>query len=559
MKAFIVQHWKSLVYAACGVGLCWIDVWRAIGNGAQWALAVNCTGFCIFPMIALRLDWRMLFPTYRAETSWKKKFKISTYVWIVLALLFSYPIFRYLAPGTDYDAQIISGIANAAIYGAVLIRMYFYLFNEREERNGKVNIVFALWASFMILAIISVNKSVWPLWFMVMFGSLYLAPVTKEDMGELIEGLVNGLIIGFFWIQSKAFLYRPYDKDYRYYGHYTNPNVNAMFYLFTYVAWLIKLSFLRARKRAKGYAIALLFTSSVWVFVFFTGCRSAWMGFAGTTLVYLLIETKVYRQKLLTGFFCKGALILVVAAATFMPVYCCMRYIPPLRHHPVWYQAEYSEGRVMSWDPIDSEKYYELNEILPRILGRFYSVTGIPGPNDDEETEVGADFSTGHKSEITAKEDTKVVPIFEDVETKDTFLKKALGIRYFIYSYVLGRVTFFGNETFENVWISDTFKLYHAHNTVLMMLFWFGWIAGIVFLLLLLIVPIKGIYSMAKKESTLVETPYHQAIMLSILVTIAYLLVGITECVAFPGEMGLTLFFIALLPMIRVKTQNYTA
>ena len=538
----------------CGVGLCWIDLWRGIGNGAQWALAVNCTGFCIFPMIALRLDWRMLLPNHKADTSPKKALKIVAYTWIALSAVLSYPAFKHFAPGTDYDAQIISAIANVILYGIIVIRMYFYLFHEKENSSLKLTPIFALWLAFMVLAIISVNKSVWPLWFMVMFGSFYLAPLSKDEMSELTEGLVNGLIIGFFIVQGRAFLYRPYDKDFRYYGHYTNPNVNAMFYLFTYVAWLVKLTILRSKKQPKRYALAFIFMSSMWVFVFFTGSRSAWLGFIGTTFVWLIIEARAYEQRFLKTVIGKGTLILIMAAVTFMPVFLCMRYIPPLRHHPIWYQSEYSEDRVMSWDPIDSEKYYELDEILPRMLGRFYSVRG--GALSSEEapevvtTEPAASEAIIEETANTA-EAFGITPIYNDTENEDTFLKKALGIRYFIYSYILSRVTFIGNVEFENVWLTDTFQLYHAHNTVLMILYWFGWFAGGIFLILLFLVPLLGIHNLAIKKKPNAGSPEYPAFLLAILATGGYLLIGITECVAFPGELGLTLFFISLLPMIR--------
>ena len=293
---------KLLIYTVCGVALCWIDLWRGIGNGAQWALAVNCTGFCIFPMIVLRLDWKMLLPGGEAGEKWKKVFAVVFYIWLVVSAVFAYPAFKYFAPGTDYDAQIITAIVNVILYGAVLIRMYFYLFYERD-RNVKVTFVFYIWLAFIVFAIASVNNSVWPLWFLVMFGSFYLAPLKNEELREITEGLVNGIIIGFFWIQTRAFLYRPYDKDYRYYGHYTNPNVNAMFYLFTYVAWLTKLWIYRISKKTKRYIFTFFMASSMWVFVFFTGSRSAWIAYAGATFIYLLAECFIAEKRKIAVFF----------------------------------------------------------------------------------------------------------------------------------------------------------------------------------------------------------------------------------------------------------------
>ncbi len=558
---YLKKNIKLLVYTACGIGLCWIDLWRGIGNGAQWALAVNCTGFCIFPMIVLRLDWRMLLPGSKANEKWQQAYRIISYIWIVLSLILAYPGFKHFAPGTDYDAQIITAIINVILYGIVLIRMYFYLFYERDN-NAKVTFIFFIWLAFIVLAIASVNKSVWPLWFLVMFGSFYLAPLKDGEMREIIEGLVNGIIIGFFWIQSRAFLYRPYDKDYRYYGHYTNPNVNAMFYLFSYVAWLTKLWIYRIENKTKRYIFTFFMASSMWVFVFFTGSRSAWIGFAGATFIYLLAETLMVDRKKLATFFGKGILILVLAAVAFLPVYACMRYIPPLRHHPIWYQAEYSEKRVMSWDPINSEKYYELDEILPQMLGRLNFVGG-----ESEETAEALEEAVPEMAiseTVTETEDSSVTepaviypgcdrdhPIYDELDYSSSFLKRVLKIRYYIYSYAVSNSGLFGNEKFDTVWISDSFELYHAHNTAIMMLYWFGWLSGLSFAALLLGIPAFGIYCLFVKKNTKPENTEFLGMLFASIAGVSYLLIGLSECVAFPGEMGLTLFMITLLPMVK--------
>ncbi len=390
---FLRKNYKLIIYTLCGLGLIWIDLWRGIGNGAQWAFAVNCTGFCIFPMIALRLDWRILLPGHKSDSFDKRsddagnKSSVIFYAWILLSCILAYPAFRHFAPGTDYDAQVITAIINVILYGAVAIRVFWNLFFERKDAGKKRNItkLFWLWFWFMALAVASVNRSLWPLWFLVMFGSFYLAPLSRKDASEIIEGIVNGLILGFFLIQGRAFLYRPYDLDVRYRGHYTNVNVNAMFYLYVYIAWLVKLTVFRIRKLRIPYVITFVFASAMWCFVFFTGSRSAWLAFAGVTVCYWLADLKERGVKKLLSFICRGALVGVTAAVMFFPVFACMRYIPALRHHPIWYQDEYhgEESNVMSWDPIDSPKYSELDEIIPELLGRLSRVFGAFGGEDN--------------------------------------------------------------------------------------------------------------------------------------------------------------------------------
>ena len=59
-----------------------------------------------------------------------------------------------------------------------------------------------------------------------------------------------------------------------------------------------------------------------------------------------------------------------IFALSFPLVFACVRFIPPLRHHPVWI-TEYSEDFVHSYDPWNSPKYTDLDEFFNTFLGRF--------------------------------------------------------------------------------------------------------------------------------------------------------------------------------------------
>ena len=560
---YLKKNRNLLVYTLCGLGLSWIDLWRGIGNGAQWALAINCIGFCIFPMIALRLDWRMLLPKFKSDENWQKAYRITTYIWIIAFATCAYPAFRHFAPGTDYDAQIATAVANVGLYGLIAIRMYFCLFFEGKAAESKTSAikstVFLLWLAFMVLAIISVSKFIWPLWFLVMFGSLYLAPLKKTDLEEIVIGLANGLIIGFFWIQSRAFLYRPYDYGPRYIGHYTNPNVNAMFYLYSYVAWLVKLTYYRIIKAPKRYAFTFFMASSMWVFEFFTGCRSAWLAFALVTVIYWYVETRLETKKLKI-YITRFALMALIALVTFLPIFACMRYIPPLRHHPIWYQGEYSEDKVMAWDPIDSPKYESLDDILIENCGRlaFFAKNKTEEEetyDEDEPVKVYGDpiayaedgeMITEYRDGIVPGSDT-LHPLYLSIDYERSFLTRALGIRYHIYRYIIGEIKFFGNEEpYFTVWFIDGLPLGHTHNSLLMIMYWFGLFAGITFVILAVFTCLQNVNKLIKRVDEGNTVP----LTFSLLTIVAFIFSGLTECTVFPGEMSFTLFFVSLFPMI---------
>lgn len=564
---YLHQNWKILIYSACGLGLSWIDLWRGIGNGAQWALAVNCTGFCIFPMIVLRLDWRMLLPGYRVTVPWEKIFRIVFCVWSALFLAGAYPVFRYFAPRTDYDAQIATAVLNIGLYGAVAIRMYFYLFFEKkhpsEAKTEQLNRpMFILWLVFMVSAIISVNRFIWPLWFLVMFGSLYLAPLRKGEMEEIIVGISNGIIIGFFWIQSRAFLYRPYDVDHRYYGHYTNPNVNAMFYLYTYIAWLVRLTAFRIRNSRKMYAFTFLMASSMWVFEFFTGCRTAWLAFAFVTFMYWYAESCACDKRLRI-FFTRIILMGLIAMLTFVPVFACMRYIPALRHHPIWYQAEYSDDRVMSWDPIDSPKYQTLKSAVYGNLGRLAFFADNTEAGGEDETDAVPESEGLHEHDVIYADDGETIlsysdgvvpgtdslhPMYTHVDYERNLITRALGIRFHIYRYIIERIKPFGNrEPYFTVWLIDGLPLGHAHNNILMMMYWFGPVSGLAFVAIMAVAFGIGLKTVGNGGENLQDIVLPE---FTLMVMVGFFLSGLTECTVFPGEYGLTMFFLALLPVI---------
>lgn len=586
----IQRKWKILVYTLCGLGLTWIDLWRGIGNGAQWAFAVNCTGFCIFPLIALRFDWRFLLPGIGNDKRYDRCFRYVFYSWILLFAVLTYPVFRMLAPGTDYDPQILTAILNVGIYGAVVIRLIYGFLSDRISGNKSLRVtgIFFIWFWFIVLAIVSVNRQIWPLWFLTMFGSLYLAPLKKENITEIVEGLVNGLIIGFFLIQGRAFLFRPYDLDARYRGHYTNPNVNAMFYLYIYIAWLVRMSLYRVKKAYKRYALSFVFASAMWVFVFFTGSRGAYLAFLGTTFFYWIAETGKNGIKKLLSIALKWGLMAAAMVIMFFPVYWCMRYIPPLRHHPVWYQDDYrgEDINVMSWDPVDSDKYYELDEILPVLLGRLSDkinaindnssvsdmsaleqmLLDLQGPaakyasaddvlyadsGSDRGPQYSVDGERAYYYDDGVEPGTDADhPIFRSYQYESTFLRRVLDIRYYIFRYDISRIRFFGNEQSSiGVWVISDFYLMHAHNTVLQMMYWFGPVSGILFaagMISVIVVAIRKTQLCRKSGCEQHNARY----VFSLIIMVGYCLMGLTECTAFPGELGLVLYFMAYLPFV---------
>lgn len=65
------------------------------------------------------------------------------------------------------------------------------------------------------------------------------------------------------------------------------------------------------------------------------------------------------------------AAICVCTIVLLFPVYLADRWLPVILHHPIWFEGEWSEEKVHSFDPADSDKYVSFQEIIQTATGRF--------------------------------------------------------------------------------------------------------------------------------------------------------------------------------------------
>lgn len=508
-----------------------IDVFRNSGTGTQWACANNCIGFCIFAFIVVR---------YNA----KDFLKLPYYIWTAVFVVSFIPIYNYLKPDSEYRYQTLTALLNVGLYGILIIRLIYQYFSKKNEKNNRhLTLIFVLWFIMMGWAALSVNKSLWPLWFLVIFMCYYLAPLDKKTMGLIFEGICNGIILAFFYYQSKAFLHRPYD-ELRYKGVYFNCNINAMFYGTTYVAWLGKLAFLRRKKANKwAYGVCFVFTAAMWDFLIFTMSRACILAFIAVTIVFLVSEEILIYKTRFRGFFKKGVLLFVVAVMMFLPVYGCIRYIPALRHHPIWI-GDYSEDKVHSFDPINSEKYTDLNEFFGTFLGRFdYSEEGW---KPDVEEYDPADYAD------TEKGSSKYNPIYSEDEVVYTnVFERALDTRLYVYKYYFGELNLWGHEdSFKEIWITPTFSG-HAHNSYLMIGYWFGIVPFAALVLLCVITPVITLKK-AKKEGE--NLPWY--CLFSVCGIVFFSVVSLTETACILGEFPFVLLMLSLLPFVTKEKES---
>ena len=557
------DNYRLIIYVFCTVGLCWIGVWRSIGNGAQWALAINCTGICIFPMIICRINLREV-----------KKFPYI--LWSIVALAMAFPVYSHFKPGTDYNAATAVAIVNVWLYGLVAIWMISnlpdLLADKHRYNNVKVNrtqtLFFCVWLAFMVFSITSINEAFWPVWFLIMMGGFYLVPIDKKGLDELMLGITDGILVSFFWIQSRAFLYRPYDVDPRYKGYFNNVNIAAMFFLVVYIAWLARLGYARRKKIVSKpeCVICFMFAGAMWDFAILTLSRSSLLAFVIITIIYLIMEEVVTFKKGFKGFFTKGVLLFLVFIAMFLPVYGCARYIPALRHHPIWYD-DYSEEKVHSWDPIDSEKYTSLDEFFLKLIGKSVRTLSEIDPELIEGTSAE---SYSDKVSLADK------PIEAEIISKDTYgfileysdgIKPGsdydhplmehysgnvngnglLGSRCSIYRYFIKGLNLLGHkESYPGVYLSNIEFYGHTHNSFLQIAYCFGIPAGFLFVILIVGSQIVIVIRSVKSNTGLLWPDLLPLMLLGV-----FFINGMFEMTAFLGKFMFIGAFLSLIVIMR--------
>jgi len=547
-----------LIYIFCTLVWYSVNFFRVNGTGGQWAFANEFIGFTVFLILAIRYGL--------------KSFIKWIYALIIgISAVAFLPVFRTFAPQNDYSLQFVARYVNSTLLIILLIRAFFYYFKEeKRERSFKLSACFVIWAIMILACIASKSKSAWPMWAAIALGSFYLVPSKKEENDSLINGLVDGIIINFFIYQGLALLHRPYEVEWvRYCSFFSNSDCSAKFFTVSYIGFLVKYLMLR-RKESKKWiqVLCFMFASSMWGFIFFTMTRSGFMGMAFVTLVYLILY-KLFFNKRVVGLV-KQCMALVLISFVSVPIiYVSIRYIPALRHHPIFI-GRYSETRVHSWDPIDSDKYATFKDVVYSYLNkvngiqdgeydttnRIISIRQKYSPEVSEEMEQTMMTAPLKIAEIEklAKDGERVLtyvdgispgqdekhPAFVNRSYNNAF-EKVLGIRKYVFRYYFEKSGFRGNEEeYVSGIIGDGEVYTSAHNSTLDFMSRYGYIAGALFLALQIVIFMSGLIQIKKFGSNA-----DMGVILATLTSAAFFAWGLFYSVAFTGEIMDTLFWIS--------------
>ena len=501
---------KRTLYAICFFLFMVIDWTRGSQVGSTWAWTVNMTGV-IMAVI--------LFSAYDLKTFLKPVYLVYSAVCII-ALPLAYWWWN-LHQEVIYRDKLLTAVVNVWLLGILLIRLLFdvFVYKTKKLHFSKLEIIVVILLLWMFF---SVNEDVWPIWFLTMFELFYHTDYAEKDKEGMIQGLLDGVIIAFFVLQGSAFVFRPFDDiNYRYCGIYGNCNMNALFYCVVWIAFLIKLYYCR-RNHEKRWKTVLcfLFSGALLGFMILTISKTAWISAFLVALFYIIFADLVLLKQKAVKVVLSIAALLLIMGISVPVVYCAVRYIPPVFHHPIWYEGEYDEEKVHSFDPWDSEKYVSFDEFMDASFNRITPYLEL----------ISKKMGLSMSMVYAADEGASIKQNQEETEKYSS----ALG-RVRIWKYYLQNGNFIGHSSMEGHNIGfENWYVWHTQNMFVQLWYYYGIPSAILFIIALGWTIICSIRKIAKGND---------AALICLLYLVLFGAYGLFECVWYPGQMILFLAF----------------
>ena len=457
-------------YALCFALLGFIDQRRGSAVGDVQMAVANLTG----PVLAC-----MLVPSMKREFVRTK----AALIWAAVCVI-GVPIGILLGRGLwPYAGQWNIGVANVVIAGFLIL---YLVWDWKDLRAGnRVNKACLLTVmAMLILMQLSVHEAIWPLWFLVYFGCFYLIGIPEELREVFILGMLTGIIVWFFVQQIIAFGFRPYDYV-RYRGLYSGETQNGLFYMMAFCAFTGMWLYLR-EKNAKWSLklLGFLLSAGSVAFLLLTGSRSSLAGAVIAAVVaYMLYD--VFLRNSFKHWIAQGIALCLCIVLLLPVVYGCVRYLPTILHHPLWFEGEYDPyNSVHSYDPWDSGKYITFERVLDTSVGRILEMFGIKIRFDDS-----SDGEVGLKTPLSLM--AFAAEPGEPGSSPDNPLRLGeeeygtpMGARKMIYYYYGTHLNFRGHRKDQATlyYTEDAIEGNHAHNMFLQIAFDYGILPGILFL-----------------------------------------------------------------------------
>lgn len=504
---------KQFLYTLCFIAFMLIDWTRGSQVGSTWAWTVNMTGVVMAVI---------LFSAYQPK-EFAKSVYITYSILCIVILIFSHYWWN-LHQAAIYRDKLLTAVLNVWFLGIFVIKMFLdvVIHKTKKLHFSKIEMLAAVMLLWMLF---SKNEDVWPIWYLVMFGLFYHTEYSREDLKALRQGMLNGIIAAFFLLQGAAFVFRPFDApSRRYCGIYANCNINAMFYGIIWIAFLVKLYDIRKNHDKKWKeALCFIFVGALTAFSILTISKTAWISMLLTGFFYVIVADFHHLEYKAGKMLKKLVLYLAVVLLCIPVTYGAVRYLPPVFHHPVWYEGEYSEDRVHSWDPWDSEKYVSWEEFSEGVTARVRPFINVV-------------FGKYQSGMIIVQAADMITIVGKDYEKDSSVLQDFSSIlgRVAYWEYYLKNGNMTGHLSSEGHDMGIGVYIWHAQNMFVQYWYYYGIPAAVLFLVIL----VTLIYSSIKKT-----IQGNEEVLFCLLYLIFFGFFGVFEATWYPGQIILLLAF----------------
>ena len=519
-----VDVWRSYLQTLCFAGVIYMNCMYANATelkyqyeNTRWMLI--CLGLALLTF--MRLDWH------------NKKDRIFTgigLVWFVGALIYAVKYVQAFA--TDNNSFYLAKLYMAVmvIWGIVIIYACSCLKKEYFTVSLR-NIGIMQWLQIVTAVVFAVGmcvyryKKVWPFEVVIPVIVLLVMGLRIEDKGRMLRNLCNGILLAFVLMTGNSLLYRPYMRwtYYRYPGYFHTVACTGMFLTIVVCAALIKF-YIKAHGSEHIFRDTwkeLFFGSVAFIYVFLTMSRTAFMAI-GALFIGIVILTMVVYHKKWKQFFMEIGLLVGVTILAFPMVYSATRMIPalvnkPYHFEPVEPSAEEYEAMLAVGDPIDSDKYMNMERFLTLFAARIQLPEVLTAKETKEDVSIAASEEStvdaayydeiDEEVSVTSSEVKEAEEQMEedeedtaDVEAEDTF-EVSKGItngRMDIFMSYISAFNLKGHEKMGYQSPDGTKDYGHAHNSYIQVMYDFGIPTGIMFLFLCFVTFINSIYVTVK-------------------------------------------------------------
>jgi hypothetical protein len=467
VKQNISKNRYALWYGLCALLLGVIDQRRGSASGNVQMIFANLVGVVVF-MLAL--------PSIQKDFFRCRWVKIGGCAVVIAAGAAAFAVRTRVNYWGVTNAAIASGVCVAAMFAYILWNRKNIFENWKINKFGYGMVMLSL-----LLMLISVNKTVWPGFYLLLFGCFYLIGIPHELQNQFTGGLLGGLALWFAGQQCIAFALRPYDHV-RYKGLYQGETQSGLFYMIAFCAFVGLWMYAGWRQCKKSWRfLSFVMAAACGSLLLLTGSKSALAGLAvGALAGYLLYDIVICRsfKHWLLQWVLTGVCMLVLIPAA----YGCVRYLPTVLHHPIWFEGEYDDEKsVRSFDPWNSERYVTFDRAINSNLGRILKIAGITLKYEDGALHLSTPFSIKADAEETIEPgSSKEHPYLQDdeVNTKDGTLDPA---RVAIWTYFFRHLNWEGHAKGIFYYRSDN-AFGNAHNMFLHIAFLYGILPGLLFL-----------------------------------------------------------------------------